>query len=181
MYKSPLHLCAYYCIQQGKHPCSVPTQTTCLQQKHLLHFVAIGMVLISIVLHSVALSRVCTCRGTLIGVRAVVKALRLSPWPTVSTNLVAKQRKVMLNWNMLSAKSTLSICLFCYLKVEEMFRAMTDIFIKSLHSVQEIMINDKHCFELYGYDILIGEDLKPYVELKMLCQIFGRFYHNILI
>ena len=65
--------------------------------------------------------------------------------------------------------------------MEEMFRAMTDIFIKSLHSVQKIMINDKHCFELYGYDILIGEDLKPYVELKMLCQIFGRFYPNILI
>ncbi|XP_038066931.1 probable tubulin polyglutamylase TTLL9 isoform X1 [Patiria miniata] len=47
--------------------------------------------------------------------------------------------------------------------VEEMYRKMNDIFIKSLQSVQKIMINDKHCFELYGYDILIGHDLKPWL------------------
>ncbi|PIK52775.1 putative tubulin polyglutamylase TTLL9 isoform X2 [Apostichopus japonicus] len=46
-------------------------------------------------------------------------------------------------------------------KVEELVREMNTIFIHSLLSVQKIMINDKHCFELYGYDILIDTDLKP--------------------
>jgi len=46
-------------------------------------------------------------------------------------------------------------------KVEQMFREMDDVFIKSLQSVQKIIINDKHCFELYGYDILLDDLLKP--------------------
>ena len=37
---------------------------------------------------------------------------------------------------------------------------MNEIFIKSLQSVQKTMINDKHCFELYGYDILLDANLK---------------------
>jgi tubulin polyglutamylase TTLL9 len=43
-----------------------------------------------------------------------------------------------------------------------MFKLMDDIFIKSLQCVQKIIINDKHCFELYGYDILLDANLKPY-------------------
>ena len=50
--------------------------------------------------------------------------------------------------------------------VQELFRLMDEIFIRSLQSVQRVMINDKHCFELYGYDILIDADLKPW-----LCEI----------
>ncbi|XP_065675366.1 probable tubulin polyglutamylase TTLL9 isoform X4 [Hydra vulgaris] len=50
--------------------------------------------------------------------------------------------------------------------VKDLFRLMDIIFIKSLQSVQRVMINDKHCFELYGYDILIDADLKPW-----LCEI----------
>ena len=46
-------------------------------------------------------------------------------------------------------------------KVENMFRLMDEIFIKSLQSVQKTIINDKHCFELYGYDILLDSNLKP--------------------
>lgn len=47
--------------------------------------------------------------------------------------------------------------------VEELIRQINAVFINSLLSVQKIMINDKHCFELYGYDILIDANLKPWL------------------
>ncbi|XP_059836400.1 probable tubulin polyglutamylase TTLL9 isoform X4 [Hypanus sabinus] len=47
--------------------------------------------------------------------------------------------------------------------IETLFRDMDNIFIKSLQSVQNVIINDKHCFELYGYDILINKNLKPWL------------------
>ncbi|CAH2299727.1 probable tubulin polyglutamylase TTLL9 isoform X1 [Pelobates cultripes] len=48
-------------------------------------------------------------------------------------------------------------------EVENLFQNMDNIFIRSLQSVQKTIINDKHCFELYGYDILLDEDLKPWL------------------
>ncbi len=45
--------------------------------------------------------------------------------------------------------------------VETLFKEMDNIFVRSLQSVQKVIINDKHCFELYGYDILLDQNLKP--------------------
>ncbi|PVD21451.1 hypothetical protein C0Q70_19624 [Pomacea canaliculata] len=45
-------------------------------------------------------------------------------------------------------------------KMNQIFRDIDNIIIRSLQSVQKIIINDKHCFEMYGYDILLDDQLK---------------------
>ncbi|KAG5446572.1 putative tubulin polyglutamylase ttll9 [Clonorchis sinensis] len=50
-----------------------------------------------------------------------------------------------------------------FAKVAELFNRIDMIFVISLLSVQKIMIQDKRCFELYGYDILIDNELKPWL------------------
>ena len=43
-----------------------------------------------------------------------------------------------------------------------------------MQACQNVMINDRHCFELYGYDIIIDQDLRPWlieVDLCHSCQI----------
>ena len=40
-----------------------------------------------------------------------------------------------------------------------------------LQACQNVMINDRHCFELYGYDIIVDQALKPWlIEVGFLCQ-----------
>ncbi|KAJ3113915.1 putative tubulin polyglutamylase ttll9, partial [Physocladia obscura] len=47
--------------------------------------------------------------------------------------------------------------------VNTLFTDMEALVVRSLLSVQKVMIHDKHCFEIYGYDILIDSDLKPWL------------------
>jgi tubulin polyglutamylase TTLL9 len=48
-------------------------------------------------------------------------------------------------------------------QVDFLFSDIQDLILRALFSVQKIMIQDKHCFEMYGYDILIDENLKPWL------------------
>lgn len=65
-------------------------------------------------------------------------------------------------WSMLELRRYLT-SKYGHEVVRDLFLRMDEIFIKSLHSVQKIMINDKHSFELYGFDILIDDTLKPWI------------------
>jgi tubulin polyglutamylase TTLL1 len=47
--------------------------------------------------------------------------------------------------------------------VDSLFREIENVIIKSLRSCQSIIMSDKHCFELYGFDLLIDSDLKPWL------------------
>ena len=47
--------------------------------------------------------------------------------------------------------------------VDKCFEGIRNIVYISLKSVQSVLINDKHCFEVYGFDILIDESLKPWL------------------
>lgn len=48
-------------------------------------------------------------------------------------------------------------------RVNKLFKDIQDVIIRSLICVQNVMINDKHCFELYGYDIMIDNNLKVWL------------------
>ncbi|ETV74521.1 hypothetical protein H257_11044 [Aphanomyces astaci] len=48
-------------------------------------------------------------------------------------------------------------------RVDRLFYQIQMVIIRSLQSVEKILISDKHCFELYGYDIMIDENLKPWL------------------
>ncbi|RLN61255.1 hypothetical protein BBJ29_001596 [Phytophthora kernoviae] len=48
-------------------------------------------------------------------------------------------------------------------RTNKLFHDIQLVIIKSLLSVEKIIMNDKHCFELYGYDVMIDENLKPWL------------------
>eukprot|EP01029_Cantina_marsupialis_P007224 TRINITY_DN1799_c0_g2_i1.p1 TRINITY_DN1799_c0_g2~~TRINITY_DN1799_c0_g2_i1.p1 ORF type:complete len:414 (+),score=111.55 TRINITY_DN1799_c0_g2_i1:66-1307(+) len=48
-------------------------------------------------------------------------------------------------------------------EVGKLFADIQSMILRSLFSVENVMINDKHCFELYGFDVMIDDDLKPWL------------------
>jgi len=46
---------------------------------------------------------------------------------------------------------------------DQLFTNIEALVVRSLMSVQKVMIHDKHCFEMYGYDILVDDQLKPWL------------------
>ena len=47
-------------------------------------------------------------------------------------------------------------------RIDALFWEMQMIILRALLAVASVMISDKHCFEMYGYDIMIDADLKPW-------------------
>ncbi len=47
--------------------------------------------------------------------------------------------------------------------VNHCFHGIQQIIINSLKSVQNVIINDRHCFEMYGYDVMLDADLKAWL------------------
>jgi len=48
---------------------------------------------------------------------------------------------------------------------DKLFYDIQEVMLHALFCVQKQMLNDPHCFELYGYDILIDSSLKPWCVL----------------
>jgi len=48
-------------------------------------------------------------------------------------------------------------------KASKCFNDIKGVIINSLKSVQSVIHNDKHCFECYGYDIILDANLKPWL------------------
>jgi len=44
-----------------------------------------------------------------------------------------------------------------------LFTSLNAVILKSLRSVENVMHNDPHSFEVYGYDLLVDENLKPWL------------------
>jgi len=48
-------------------------------------------------------------------------------------------------------------------RVNQLFEQIQLLIIRTLLSAQKLIINDKHCFEVYGFDILIDDKLAPWL------------------
>jgi len=57
-------------------------------------------------------------------------------------------------------------------KVQKMFNLIDVIVIRTLQSVCKSVIHDKHCFEIYGFDVLIDKSLVPWLLEVNACPSF---------
>ncbi|XP_026193567.1 probable tubulin polyglutamylase TTLL9 [Cyclospora cayetanensis] len=48
-------------------------------------------------------------------------------------------------------------------RVEHLMRNIQEMILKSLLAVQKTILHDKHCCELYGYDVIVDSSLKPWL------------------
>ncbi|XP_023337938.1 probable tubulin polyglutamylase TTLL1 [Eurytemora carolleeae] len=46
---------------------------------------------------------------------------------------------------------------------DKLFNEINWLIVHSLKSVAPVMVSDRHCYECYGYDIIIDNDLKPWL------------------
>jgi len=46
---------------------------------------------------------------------------------------------------------------------DALFSEMNRLIVHSLLACQDVIVNDRHCFECYGYDLLLDHDLKPWL------------------
>ena len=46
---------------------------------------------------------------------------------------------------------------------DRLFDEMNWVIVHSLKAVSHVVVNDRHCFECYGYDIIIDDNLKPWL------------------
>jgi len=81
------------------------------------------------------------------------------------TNVAIQKHSVEtsgLKWDLRKLKLYL-IAKHAYKRVNKLFEQIQLLIIRTLLSVQKLIINDKHCFEVFGFDILIDETLSPWL------------------
>lgn len=50
-----------------------------------------------------------------------------------------------------------------YDNTKRLFKLIDQIYLSALKAVQPAICHDPHCFELYGFDVLIDEELRPWL------------------
>lgn len=48
-------------------------------------------------------------------------------------------------------------------RANQVFADIQQMILRTLFAVQRVMIQDKHCAELYGYDVMLDDQLHPWL------------------